>query len=218
MRVELDHLFVCTAAGAPETNQLLQFGLREGPPKRHSGQGTANRRFAFKNAMLEFLWVVDENEARSEQIRRTLLWERWSGRIATSCPFGIWVRAVDPQDPQIPTAAREYRPPYLPAPLAMHIGEAEVDEPMWIHLGFQHRAQREQHFREHPVGLREITGLTLTSPAPLRSAVSRLLLEKYSRSIPEQGTASKLSSTVPNAENSSTSGPTCRSCSHFECE
>jgi hypothetical protein len=54
MGVELDHLFVCTAAGAPETEQLLQFELREGPANRHSGQGTACRRFAFKNAMLEW--------------------------------------------------------------------------------------------------------------------------------------------------------------------
>jgi hypothetical protein len=177
MGVELDHVFVCTAAGAPETEQLLQFGLREGPPSRHSGQGTANRRFAFKNAMLELLWVVDKDEARSEQIRRTLLWERWSGRNSTSCPFGICVRPVDPSDPQTPTAAWEYRPPYLPAPLAMHIADAEVDEPMWVHLGFQLRAQREQHFRDHPIGLREITGLTLTSPAPLRSAMSRVLLD-----------------------------------------
>jgi hypothetical protein len=105
MGVELDHLFVCTAAGVPETEQLLQFGLREGPANRHSGQGTACRRFAFKNAMLELVWVVDEHEARSEQIRRTLLWERWSGRGAASWPFGICVRPTNLSEPQTPTAA-----------------------------------------------------------------------------------------------------------------
>jgi hypothetical protein len=35
MRVELDHLFVCTAPGAPEAEELIRFGLREGPPNQH---------------------------------------------------------------------------------------------------------------------------------------------------------------------------------------
>jgi hypothetical protein len=29
MRIELDHLFVCTAPGAPEAEDLVRFGLRE---------------------------------------------------------------------------------------------------------------------------------------------------------------------------------------------
>jgi hypothetical protein len=38
MPIELDHLFVCTAPGAPEAEKLVQFGLHEGPPNRHPGQ------------------------------------------------------------------------------------------------------------------------------------------------------------------------------------
>jgi hypothetical protein len=34
--------------------------LTEGTPNIHPGQGTANRRFFFRNAMLELLWVNDE--------------------------------------------------------------------------------------------------------------------------------------------------------------
>ena len=48
MRIELDHLFVCAAPGAPEAEELVRFGLREGPPNQHPGQLTANRRFAFR--------------------------------------------------------------------------------------------------------------------------------------------------------------------------
>ena len=55
MQIELDHLFVCTARGAPEAERLVQFRLREGPPNQHPGQGTANRRFAFANAMIELV-------------------------------------------------------------------------------------------------------------------------------------------------------------------
>lgn len=53
MRIELDHLFVCTAPGAPEAEKLVQFGLQEGPPNQHSGQGTACRRFSFVNVLGE---------------------------------------------------------------------------------------------------------------------------------------------------------------------
>jgi Glyoxalase-like domain len=177
MRIELDHLFVCTAPSAPEAERLVQFGLREGPPNQHPGQGTACRRFAFANAMIELFWVSDESEARSESTRRTLLWERWSGREGNASPFGICLRPVDPQDTAPPFPAWEYRPAYLPDPLVMHVGDAGIEEPMWVYLSFMRRAQREQWFIKHPIGIREITGLTLSSPVPLRSAVAQKIVE-----------------------------------------
>ncbi len=159
MRIELDHLFVCTAPGAPEAEKLVQFRLHEGPPSQHAGQGTANRRFAFANAMIELLWVSDAREAQSQSTRRTLLWERWSGREDNASPFGICLRPVDSQDTGPPFPAWEYRPAYLSDPLFMHIGEVGIEEPMWVYLGFMRRVHREQRFIEHPLGIREITGL-----------------------------------------------------------
>jgi len=177
MRVELDHVFVCSALGAPEAEELVRFGLREGPPNRHAGQGTANRRFGFANAMIELFWVNDAREAQSECTRRTLLWERWSGREGESSPFGICVRPADSPSTEPPFSAWEYRPSYLPDPLVMHIGEAGVEEPMWVYLNFMRRVHHEQRFVEHPNGIREITGLTLTSPFPFRSSASQKIVE-----------------------------------------
>jgi Glyoxalase-like domain len=177
MRIELDHLFVCTAPSAPEADKLVQFGLHEGPPNQHPGQGTACRRFAFANAMIELFWVSDESEARSESTRRTLLWERWSGREHNASPFGICLRPVDPQDTGPPFPAWQYRPAYLLDPLLMYIGEVGIEEPMWVYLSFMRRAQREQWFIEHPIGIREITGLTLTTPVPLRSNASQKIVD-----------------------------------------
>ena len=177
MRIELDHLFVCTAPGAPEAEKLVQFGLREGPPSQHAGQGTANRRFAFANAMIELLWVSDSREAQSQSTRRTLLWERWSGREDNASPFGICLRPADSQDTGPPFPGWEYRPAYLSDPLFMHIGDVGIEEPMWVYLSFMRRAQREQWFIEHPIGIREITRLTLTSPVPLRSPVAQRIVE-----------------------------------------
>jgi hypothetical protein len=107
MQIELDHLFVCTAPCAPEAEKLAQFGLHEGPPNQHPGQGTACRRFSFANAMIELFWVSEAREAQSESTRRTLLWERWSGRQGNASPFAICVRPVNPQDTGSPFPAWE---------------------------------------------------------------------------------------------------------------
>jgi Glyoxalase-like domain len=177
MRVELDHLFVLTAPGAPEADKFVQFGLHEGPPNQHPGQGTANRRFPLANAMIELLWVNDPTEAQNPCTRRTLLWERWSDREADACPFGICLSPVDAQDTGTPFPGWEYRPSYLPGSLSMHIGESGIEEPMWVYLNFQRREYYKERFAENPVGIREITGLTLTTCVPLRSRVSQTIIE-----------------------------------------
>jgi hypothetical protein len=59
----------------------------------------------------------------------------------------------------------------------MHVAESGVEEPMWIHLSFLRRADREQWFTEHPAGVREITDLSLTTPVPLRSTASQRMVE-----------------------------------------
>src|SRR5262249_8761302 len=110
----------------------------------------------------------------------TLLWERWSGwssREGNASPFGICVRPVNPQDARSPFPAWEYRPLYLPDPLSMHISEAGIEEPMWMHLSFMQRSQREGWFIEHPMGVREITRLTLATPQLLRSSASQKIIE-----------------------------------------
>ena len=177
MQVELDHFFVCTAAGGPEAQRLLQFGLNEAPPNVHPGQGTANRRFAFSNAMIELLWVDNPAEAQSQATARTLLWERWSRRSEGSCPFGICVRPVDIPPTAPPFPGWEYRPVYLPPPLSMHIGEAGVEEPMWVYLNFITRTQRQKWFHEHSSDIQEITRVVLHTPVPVSSSAARRLVE-----------------------------------------
>ncbi len=161
--MELDHLFILTDPGAPQAERLINFGLREAPPNVHPGQGTANRRFYFVNAMIELLWVSDPLEAQSEATRRTLLWERWNARDDAS-PFGFCLRPSDPQHAEPPFPAQEYRPSFLPAPLCIHIAETDIEEPMWFHMNFLRRAAREEQFEPHPAGLREITALALAAP------------------------------------------------------
>lgn len=127
--------------------------------------------------MLELLWVINELEAQDQNTRRTLLWERWSGREQSASPFGICVRPIDAPDVQPPFPGWEYRPAYLQDPMSIHIGDGEIIEPMWFYLSFVRRGYHEQQFVEHPIGAREITALTLTTPTPLRSEVAQIIVE-----------------------------------------
>jgi hypothetical protein len=94
MNIELDHVFVCASPSAPEAEEFVRFGLHEGLPNEHPGQGTSCRRFSFANAMIELIWVSDPRETQSEATRRTLLWDRWSAREGVASPFGVCVRLL----------------------------------------------------------------------------------------------------------------------------
>jgi hypothetical protein len=184
MTVELDHVFVCTALGAPEADLLVAFGLTEGTPNTHPGQGSACRRFFFRNAMLELLWVGDEGEAQSPLIAPTRLWERWRYRETGVSPFGICLRPVAPGgeiQKSLPFETWAYRPPYLPPGMQIDVATGTSDgEPMLFAIPFAGRpdavaAPRRQPL-DHPRGFAEITGLRITLPkgTPTSPAVRAL--------------------------------------------
>lgn len=174
MAIELDHLFICLSRGAPEAEYLRRYGLIEGAPNVHPGQGTANRRFFFENAMLELLWVEDPGEAQNEQTAPTKIWGRWSGRLdGVTSPFGIIMRPGQWEETTPPFAAWEYKPDYLPAGTCLHIGDAGIEEPMWVFIPSLRRKGIE--IPKHPNGIRQITGLTFASPAPMRSRAAEAL-------------------------------------------
>lgn len=113
MEFQIDHIFIMLSKGAPEVDQLIQFGLSEGKPNVHFGQGTSNRRFFFNNFMLELVWVHNPKEARNENTRPTFLWDRWMNREKQS-PFGICLRPVVKLESKLPFRCWKYNPAYLP--------------------------------------------------------------------------------------------------------
>jgi len=165
----LDHVFVCCAVGAPEADVLTRFGLKEGSPNTHLGQGTACRRFFFHNAYLELFWVADPQEAQSDAVRPTRLWDRWINRGRAACPFGIVLRpAADAADPKPPFPTWAYRPCYLPPQIAIEIArDTPLSEPAFFYLGFQRgRARVAQEPVTHGIPASEITGIRIGTPAP----------------------------------------------------
>ncbi len=162
MGTELDHLFVCVSPGAPEAERLIELGLVEGPRNTHPGQGTANRRFFFANAMLELLWVTDAAEAQSEMARPTKLWERWSERCSGASPFGVILRPAG-EDRTPPFDGFRYSPPYFGGETALIIAETPIEEPMRAYFDTAHPRDYGQRFVEHPAGWREITAYSVAS-------------------------------------------------------
>jgi hypothetical protein len=171
MSLELDHLFICTDVGAPEASRLADFGLTEGEPNTHPGQGTACRRFFFHNAYLELLWVCDADEARSERIRATRLWDRWAQRNDGVCPFGFAFRPIALHAGPLPFRTWEYRPPYLPETASIPIATNSdvLIEPMLFYMAFARRPDSypaaKRPMIEHAAGLHRITSLELTIPS-----------------------------------------------------
>lgn len=136
----------------------------------HPGQGTACRRFFFCNTYLELLWVTDPAEAQSARIRPTCLWEHWIGRGDGACPFGLIFRPATEDQRPPPFPAWEYRPPYFPDSLCLHVGTnaGVLTEPLLFYLPSARRpdsycAPRKQVL-EHSAGLRELTRVELITP------------------------------------------------------
>jgi hypothetical protein len=176
VNLEIDHVIVCCDAGAPEAAALAAAGLIEGSSNVHLGQGTANRRFFFRNAYLELLWVADLTQARREPARRTRLWERWLRRTDGACPFGVALRPVDAeagQPPPFPTWA--YHAPYLPAQVSIGIALATpLTEPEFLHLTFATRPDAKN--REplvHPAEFGRLTGIRIGMPVEPHSQAAK---------------------------------------------
>jgi Glyoxalase-like domain len=166
---EIDHLLVFTSIDAPEAERLIAFGLCEGPRNQHPGQGTANRRFFFDNAMLELLWVHSEEEARSPAARPLRLAERWSARATGACPFGICLRASSGEIATPPFASFEYQPSFFPPGLVAYIAQDTcLAQPMCFFIPRPHLVSampvQEHPPPQHALGVTEITKVAITLP------------------------------------------------------
>jgi hypothetical protein len=159
--------------GAPEAAALARLGLVEGSPNTHPGQGTACRRFFFHNAYLELLWVSNSEEAQSQAARPTRLWERWSGRGTAACPFALIFRGSD--GAAAPFDTWRYRPPYLPAGMAIDVATGTaLTEPELFYLpsGRRPDAMGRQPV-DHSLPLREISRVEIRGPRGPRTAATR---------------------------------------------
>lgn len=143
--MEIDHVFVWVRSPEQAAERLKSAGLIEGEPNDHPGQGTANRRFFFSNAMLELLYLTNQAELHAERTAASGLAEQFDD--AAKSPVGIVLRPSAQDSAQVPFAANPYFPRYLPEGLHMDIGIGTyAHEPNYIYLGFARR----RHHRSAP--------------------------------------------------------------------
>lgn len=141
----------------------MDFGLVEGSPNTHPGQGTTNRRFYFHNMMLELLWIEDLEEVQSPRTKPMRLYERCLPTAEKVCPFGIAFRPTEKGE-SAPFQAWDYHPAYLPDFLKIEVAEGTpLSEPMYFYLSFasrQHRVGKREPM-EHNPPLREVTSVSV---------------------------------------------------------
>jgi hypothetical protein len=178
MALYLDHAFITCSVGAPEAEELVARGFVEGSPNVHLGQGTASRRFFFKNFMLELLWVADPLETAADAIRQTGLWERWSRRDAGVSRFGMVYGGIPTQGAQLPFTTQSYYPAYLPPQMSIEIVEGlALEEPalFWIpSLGSERPNRSEPTNHRAPVRTVSKVGVGLPAGRPLSEPARRL--------------------------------------------
>jgi hypothetical protein len=127
MALELDHLFVFVepedaAPGGRVFETLKALGLEPSFRRRHVGQGTANLCYAFDNAYLELLHVLDVEELNASPLGRAALADRAAWRKTGASPFGIASRGG-----ALPGESWSYRSPDFPPGVSIAVS-AESDD------------------------------------------------------------------------------------------
>lgn len=170
--IELDHFFILTDPGAGKADLLTDLGLIEGPGNIHAGQGTANRRFFFEDAMLELLYIHDAEEAKSGSGHRLNLLRRSTQRAAS--PFGIIVRN-ESWDPAPPYPGWEYPAEYLEPGKFLYIGENSdvLEEPLCVHLPFKPSGNTARISQRKPFS--NVTDMRISLPLSHPSNVLKIL-------------------------------------------
>jgi hypothetical protein len=164
--MEFDHAFICVRPGATEAEALREFGLTEGTPNQHPGQGTANRRFFFENGFLELLYLTDSEEVRSAVTNDTKLHERLVRADQGVSPFGICFRPERSVEERPAFDFWRYRPSYLPNEKYVAVSsQGGLEEPMWFFLSFGRRPDEavpeRRQIMKHVCGFREITRISV---------------------------------------------------------
>lgn len=165
--MELDHIFICTSIGAPEAEELIDFGLLEGSPNTHPGQGTSNRRFYFHNAYLELVWMHDIKEGKSSMTSPTKLYERCCEKGTNISPIGIGFRAEYVGEVEAPFNYWSYKPSYFPEHIEIQIGcDTPLSEPMWFFMSVKPtdrrlRRKRKVEPKNHNIPLETLTLVTI---------------------------------------------------------
>ncbi len=118
--MECNHIFIFSNTPDEAAEELIDWGLNEGPNRIHPGQGTRNRKFYIGDFYLEILWVYCEDEMKSDITRESGLPERADFENSGFSPFGMCLYNFHENDTLF-TDSFKYKPVYLPKDMAIEV-------------------------------------------------------------------------------------------------
>ena len=185
--LKLDHLFITVQKDAPETQALIQVGLRHsGSFNQHVGLGTKGTYFEFENAYLELLWIDDETEFAP------------IAALLGIPPFGIAFRHQEGNTTSLPFEAYAFHWDWMPPDSFLHIAKRDPasHEPLFFvvpdSMVFREdTTQAPSEMTIHPLGIKRLTELRVLVTSPDLSATARLLSTNTNVRV-ESGSESRL--------------------------
>ena len=162
--MEIDHLFVFSDNDGREADELVALGFTEGSSRVHPGQGTVNRKFYVENGFVEILWIHNEEETKSDPVRRVNLWERSQHKETGVSPFGLCLVNDNTTDALF-ADCKKYQPAYFPEGMTIDV-IADTDQSYWpwtFRLPYRGRKPSNEPIR-HANGIRRLTRATFEVP------------------------------------------------------
>lgn len=180
--LELDHVVVFCSVDAPEAKALEAVGLQGfGGTTKHGKLGTASTSFFFSNIRyIELFWLHDLEAAHQHLDPLSLNAEaRMNWRDTGASPFGLMLRRKQPgsTDPT-PFPAKQMEADWMPPGTFVNFNGETVTEPYY---GLVPEALSFRGFRAniedlpHPLGVRQLTGVTFNLPTAARSPIAQLV-------------------------------------------
>lgn len=178
--VELDHVILWTAPGAPERAALERLGFRIAPNvNRHDGQGSASATVEFVNGFFEMIWPDSSVPVEpGREILRTKFRQRMEWRSTRFSPVGVNLRRTSATSDSLPFPTYPLTSAWLPpgsailrlTPLSDSLGASLAVGPRALltppdsNIAWLIRRDPRAEPLRHPNGTRTITGLRVIAP------------------------------------------------------
>jgi len=189
----LDHIFLWVSPGAPEARLLQAAGLHTDEHiHQHTGEGTESMVFQFENAYLELIWIEDVEAAKNiSKVAGFNSIERANWRLTGASPFGVGLHNTNPGSTAPPFPVTKYRAPWMQPDTFLLVSYDSLvpSTPVYIivpdDMATPSAEQMERLIERypdmngwitHPLGVRKITGVTISLIDKL-DATSRFLAE-----------------------------------------
>lgn len=144
---------------------MSDFGLTEGEPNTHIGQGTANHRFFFQNFYFELLYLQNVEKVLSPLTAPTKLYDRLTNNSIDVSPFGFCLRPSDKNMNVGEYSTWEYKPLSFPEPFKIDVFEAPVSDPLFEYMSFLTPSSKQIHLKpKHKLGVANLTSVIIHTP------------------------------------------------------